>query len=529
MSWFSINKRDSLTKNIPLRKRLNWPVFIISGGILLLFVTTSVFFTEGVSKFVDKSFDFSITYFGAYWQILLLATFIVGLFLAFSKYGKVRLGNIDKPEMSFFKWVSIIVTSGLGAGAIFWAAAEPMYYFMEVPPMHSGIEAATNEAIAPAMAQSFTSWGFTAWVVYGAISAIVIMYAYYNKGMTMRPRTLLYPIFGKRIEHSRIGVAVDVFCILGAVAGTIGTIGFFGFQFSYWLHSVFGIPDVLFTQVFAVGGLIIVVTISAVTGIEKGIQFLSKLNIWLALGIAAFILLLGPGGFIIDTFISSYGTYITEFVNISTFRGDNEWSGAWMLFFFGWFIGYGPLMGILVARVSRGRTIREIFILVSIVASVISHFWFTILGGSGIFYELKNSGSVSAPLLEDGLPAAIISIANQLPLGSLLVIVLLVLTLVFVVTTADSMSFSISMAVTGEGDPPKVIRVFWVFIMGAISIILINIGEGSIDALQSFIVVTAVPISILMLPIIWTAPRIAKKLAIEQNIITSKDLKSKNH
>src|SRR5699024_741606 len=139
-----------------------------------------------------------------------------------------------------------------------------------------------------------------------------------------------------------------------------------------------------------------------------------------------------------------------------------------------------------------------------------------LLGGSGIFYELKNSGSVSAPLLEDGLPAAIISIANQLPLGSLLVIVLLVLTLVFVVTTADSMSFSISMAVTGEGDPPKVIRVFWVFMMGAISIILINIGEGSIDVLQSFIVVTAVPISILMLPIIWTAPRIAKKLAIEQ-------------
>src|SRR5699024_615905 len=148
------------------------------------------------------------------------------------------------------------------------------------------------------------------------ISSIVIMYAYYNKGLTMRPRTLLYPIFGKRIEHSRIGVAVDDFCILGAVAGTIGTIGFFGLQFSYVLHSLFGIPDVLFTQVFAVGGLIIVVTISAVTGIVKGIQFLSKLNIWLALGIAAFILLLVPGGFIIDTFISSYGTYITEFVNI---------------------------------------------------------------------------------------------------------------------------------------------------------------------------------------------------------------------
>src|SRR5699024_6305924 len=177
-------------------------------------------------------------------------------------------------------------------------------------------------------------------------------------------------------------------------------------------------------------------------------QFLSKLNIWLALGIAAFILLLGPGGFIIDTLISSYGTYITEFVNISTVRGDNEWSGAWMLFFFGWFIVYGPLMGFLVARVSRGRTIIEIFLVVSFVSSLLSHFWFTRVVGSGIFYELQNSGSVSTPLLDNGLPAAIIAIANQLPLRSLLVMVLLVLTLVFVVTTADSMSFSISMAVT---------------------------------------------------------------------------------
>src|SRR5699024_11220837 len=138
----------SLTKNIPLRKRLNWPVFMISGGILLLFVFTSVFFTEGVSKFVDKSFNLSITYFGAYWQVLLLATFIVGLFLAFSKYGNVRLGNIDKPEMSFFKWVSIIVTSGLVAGGIFWAAAEPVYYFRFIPQIHSGTDAANNVPIA---------------------------------------------------------------------------------------------------------------------------------------------------------------------------------------------------------------------------------------------------------------------------------------------------------------------------------------------------------------------------------------------
>ncbi|NQD99105.1 BCCT family transporter, partial [Staphylococcus xylosus] len=297
-----------------------------------------------------------------------------------------------------------------------------------------------------------------------------------------------------------------------------------------WLHSIFGIPDNIITQILSVTGLMVVVTISATTGIEKGIQFLSKLNVWLALALAAFILLLGPGHFIIDTFISSYGVYITHFLEISTFRGNDKWAGTWMLFFFGWFIGYGPLMGMLVARVSRGRTIREIFLLVSIVAAVVSHIWFSILGGSGLSYEIKNSGTISGPLTDNGLPAAVISIASHLPLGTVMVIVLLLLTLIFVITTADTMSYSISMSVTGEGDPPKMIRLFWVVIMGVISIILINIGEGSINAIQSFIIVTAVPISIIMLPAVWTAPKIAHKLAIEQNIAVNKEKEtSKNN
>lgn len=510
------------------KNKIDWPVFTISGGILVLFVIMSSLFTKATSDFVEKGFQFSINYFGAFWQILLLATFGVGLFLAFSKYGRVRLGNSSKPDMGFFKWSAIVITAGLGAGAIFWAAAEPMYYFIDVPPtMDTSIKNKSAEAIPAAMAQSFTSWGFTAWSVYGAVSGIIIMYAHYNKGMKIRPRTLLYPVFGKKIEHNNTGSLIDVLCILGAVAGTIGTIGFFGFQFSYWLHSIFGLPDNIMTQVLSVIGLIIVVTISAVTGIDKGIQFLSKLNVWLAIGIAAFILLVGPGKFIIDTFISSYGIYITQFIDISTFRGDDKWAGSWMLFFFGWFIGYGPLMGMLVARVSKGRTIREIFLLVSIVAGIVSHLWFTILGGSGLFYENKHSGEISNPLSENGLPAAVISIATNLPLGTILVVVLLILTLIFVITTADTMSYSISMSVTGEGNPPKIIRVFWVAVMGVVSVILINIGEGSIDAIQSFIIITAVPISIIMLPTVWTAPKIAHKLAIDQQLIEPNKNKEK--
>ncbi|MEH7384443.1 BCCT family transporter [Bacillus sp. JJ1521] len=502
-----------------LKEKIDWPVFLISGGVLVLFVLLSAFNVDGVTKLVTSGFNLSIKYFGAYWQLLLLATFIVGAVLSFSKYGNVRLGKLNKPEMGFFKWAAIIVTAGLGAGGVFWAAAEPMYYFMDVPPMHKGILPGTEEAIGPALAQSYMSWGFTAWAIYGAISTIVIMYAHNHKGMPLKPRTLLYPIFGEKIRNSVWGTLADVFCILGAAAGTIGPIGFLGLQVSYGVNAVFGWPDGFGTQLIIIIGLTSVVLISTITGIDKGIQWFSRLNVNMAVAIGIFLLLFGPGEFIINSFVSSFGTFMSEFMTISTFRGDQEWLGYWMLFFFGWFIGFGPLVALLVARISRGRKIREIFVVVSVISSLTTNFWFTILGGSGIFYELKNVGSVSGPLTEGGLPAAIIAIANQMPLGSIMPFLFLLLTVLFVVTTVDSMAYSIAMSVTGVGDPPRTIRTFWAVVMAVIAIILIKIGDGGIGALQSFVVIAAVPVSILMMPILWHAPKLAKRMAIEQGIV----------
>ncbi|WP_134704380.1 BCCT family transporter [Ammoniphilus sp. YIM 78166] len=509
-------------------KKIDWPVFNISGGLLLLFVILSIVNVEAVSKFVSTGFDLSIRYFGAYWQLLLLATFAVGLGLSCSRYGRVKLGNLAKPEMSRFKWVSIIVVSGLGAGGVFWAAAEPMYYFMDVPPMHQGIESGTQQAIAPALAQTFMDWGFTAWAVYGAISAVIFMYAHYHKGMPLKPRTLLYPILGDKILTSKWGTVADSVCIIGAAAGTIGPIGFLGLQVSYGLNSLFGIPDNGITQALIIIGLISVTVFSTVTGIDKGIQWFSKLNVIMAVIIAFFILLFGPGGFIIDSFVSSFGFYVSEFINISTYRQDQGWLGWWMLFFFGWFIGFGPMVAMLVARISRGRTVREIFLAVAVISSLTTNFWFTVVGGSGIFYEMNKAGSVSGPLNENGLPAAIIAIAQQMPLSAIMPIIFLILTILFVVTTADSMSYTLAMGVTGEGDPPAFTRVFWAVLMGFIAIILINIGSGGINALQSFVVIAAVPVSILLLPSLWHAPQLARKLAIEQGIVEAEHLDVKD-
>lgn len=507
-------------KNI--KQKMDWPVFIWSGGILVAFVVFSLIKLEAVSNFVNVGFDLSIKYFGAYWQFLMLATFIVGAAIAVSKYGKVRLGDGSKPEMSYFKWAAVILTTGLGAGGVFWAAAEPMYYFIDVPPMHNDIDGGTAAAIRPALAQSYMSWGFTAWSVYGAVSSIILIYAHKHKGMPLQPRTLLYPILKDKILTSKWGTAADVICIIGAAAGTIGPIGFLGLQVSYGLEAIFGIPDTFITQLIVIIALTGVVLVSALTGIERGIQFLSKLNVNVVAVIAVFLIILGPGLFILKSFATSYGTYITDFINISTFRGDNAWLGSWMLFFFGWFIGFGPLVSLFVARISDGRKIREIFFVVAIIAPVVTNLWFTVLGGTGIFYEIKNAGSISEPLNDGGLPSAIIAIAEQMPLGLIMPTVFLILTTLFVVTTVDSMSYSISMSVTGEENPPKAIRLFWVVIMAAIASILIEIGEGGIGALQSFVVIAAVPVSILLLPVLWYAPKIARTLAIEQGLVKSK-------
>ncbi|WP_051287683.1 BCCT family transporter [Alkalicoccus chagannorensis] len=490
---------------------------LISGGLLIAFVIASLINVDAVGAFVDWSFGFATTYFGAFWQVLMLLTFLVAMVIAFSKFGHIRLGRTAEPELGTFKWISIIMCTLLAGGGVFWAAAEPINHFLEVPPMFDA-EAGTAEAVVPAMAQAFLDWGFLAWAILGTLSAIVIMYGHFHRGMPLKPRTLLYPVFGEKIAAPKnpIGIAADAFSIISVAAGTIGPIGFLGLQAAYGLDSLFGIPDVFLTQLLIVFGLVAIAAVSAATGLHKGIQFLSRWNVILTLALIFLVLILGPGGFIIDTFIGTMGVYTRDFLELSLYRGDTAWLSFWTLFFWGWFIGYAPMMAIFIARISRGRTIRQLVTAVAIAAPLITNFWFSVVGGSGIFYELQEAGAVSGALDEGGMPAAMIAIVEQMPFGTLLAAAFLVVTVIFVATTTDSMSYTISMAVTGSPSPKASLRVFWALLMGAVASVLLYLGEGSVDALQSFIVFAALPVSLLLLPTLWTAPRIVKTLYNEQ-------------
>lgn len=493
--------------------RVNIPLFLISGGFIALFCIAALIDLDALSAAVDWGFNVSATYFGLYWQILLLATFLIGLVLCVLPGGRAIMGGLSTPEFTTFQWGSMIMCTLLAGGGVFWAAGEPIAHFLSSPPLF-GAAAGSAEAVTPAIAQSFMHWGFLAWAILGSLSTVMLMHYHYEKGLPLAPRTLLYPVFGEHAIRGPIGVIADASSIVAVVAGTVGPIGFLGLQVSYGLSDLFNLPNVFATQALVIVGLAAIYTVSAMTGLSRGIQALSKLNVILAAALLLFVLIAGPTGFIFSTFFTGFGSYLANFFQMALFRGEAGffgapgWLGWWTVFFWGWFMGYGPLMAMFIARVSRGRSIRSIIIMLSIVAPIVTNFWFTILGGTGISMELANPGTISGAFEGFNLPAALLAITTNLPLGFLVSILFLILTTIFVATTGDSMSFVISATMSRGATPPAMLRVFWGAAMGVMAIILISVGSGGVSKLQSFIVVTAVPVSLLLLPSLWDALRI---------------------
>ncbi|TFH90409.1 BCCT family transporter [Vibrio ouci] len=503
--------------NIRSQLELSNPVLWISGSFLTIFVLLALFDTQLLTNLVNLGFGYATQLFGGYWQLLILANFVIGLFLTLGQTGYVRLGGLEQPEVGTFKWLSILLCTLLAGGGVFWAAAEPIAHFVSPPPFYGQAEA--RDMAINALSQSFMHWGFLAWAILGSLSSIVLMYLHYEKGLPLKPRTLLYPLFGERALHGWFGNTVDALSIIAVAAGTIGPIGFLGLQISYAVNALFGIPDGLMTQTLVVLLAMAAYTLSALSGLSKGMQLISRYNIILSLVLVVFILIAGPTSFIVDGYIQGMGQMIDNFVPMALYRGDTNWLSWWTVFFWGWFIGYAPMMAIFIARISRGRTIRQLILAISIVAPLITCFWFSIVGGSGLAFELANPGSIKAGFEGFNLPGVLLAITQQLPFSMLLAVLFLILTTTFIVTTGDSMTYTISMVMTGDSQPNALIRTFWGIVMGAIAIVLISMGEGGISALQSFIVITAVPASFIILPSLWAAPKFAHQMAKQQSLL----------
>ncbi len=497
-------------------KNVRWPEFSISAGFLFLFVVVSMINYKWVGDMIRALNGFIMTYLGSLFQCVFLLIFVSCLVIGFSKYGDIRIGGKEaKPELSTFTWFAIILTTLLAGGGVFFSAAEPMYHFLSVPPMYPEVEASTQAAVAPAFALSYLHWGFLAWAVQ-AIGVSILVYACEYRGMPLRSRSLLYPFLGEKGVMGMPGTLMESFSLIAVAAGTIGPIGFLALQLSYSLNLLFGIPDTYSTQLVVLIVITAIYTIGASTGIYKGISALSNWTIYLTIFMIGAVLLLGPGSFILNSFLNSMGLYLADFPRISLSRVDPEWAGAWTAFYWAWFLSYAPTMAILLVNISKGRTFRQLMFAVCIFGPLMTNFWFTILGGAGIFFELQTPGVVSAPLYEYGLPAALITIMGNMPFSSVLVPISLVLVVLFLVTTGAGVTYTMATAVTGMAVPYKWVRVLWGVLLGATAAVLIKIGDSGIGSLQNFIIIATVPLFIMYIPQMWGAIMMSVKLFIIQ-------------
>ena len=496
-------------------------VLIFSIGFIVAFLALSLYDLTLVADSISAGFAWTALVLGSYFQLLLLLTFFIAIGLAMTPAAKAKIGNLDAPEMSTFKWLSIILCTLLAGGGVFFAAGEPVYHFVVTPPAFES-EAGTAEAVSGALGQSFMHWGFMAWAVLGSLTAVVLAHAHYVKGQPLQPRTLLYPVLGERLMRGPLGGIVDACCVISLVAGTVGPIGFLATQVSFGLHELFGLPEGYPGQLIILAVLGSIYVLSSMSGVHKGIQLLSRFNVLLALAIGAVIIVFGPTLFLVNSYVSGMGAYISEFFTMATMTAETApawWMQWWTVFFFAWFIGYAPLMAIFVARISRGRSIREMIIAVAILAPIATTVWFTLLGGSGIYYQLTGVIDLTEALNNFQFDVATLTVAQALPGGTWMALAILMLTTIFVATTGDSMSYAIAVVGAGHDNPSPFMRAFWGIAMALMAAVLLYMGAGQIGALQQFIVITAIPVSLILMPSLWNGPQAAYAMAREQGII----------
>ncbi|MEZ4236573.1 MAG: BCCT family transporter [Myxococcota bacterium] len=432
----------------------------------------------------------------------LLATssfLLLAAILALSPVGDLRLGRDDDgPEFSLVSWLAMLFAAGMGSGLLFWGAAEPVWHFASPPP---GGEAGTVEAARRALVITNLHWGFHAWGIYG-IGALTLAWFGYRKGTSFLPSApVLHEIGGPWARW--IGAVADVVAVLAVVFGVAGSLGMGLLQVMAGLHVIVGTPT---ESAPLMAGLLVLTTIaylvSASTSLDRGIQILSNLNMALAVGILAWVLLLGPTGFLMQAFTTSIGDYLGALVPLSTrlfpYRAGAAWSHAWTLTYLVWWVAWAPFTGVFIARISRGRTIREFLLGVVCAPTLFSLLWFGVFGGTGLFLELFGGGGFAELVLSD-VTGALFGLFAHLPGTRVLDVLALALVMIFLVTSADSASFVLGMLTTGgSGDPPATRKVTWGVLVALLAAAGMFSG-GGVPVLRALAIVGAVPFTFVLL------------------------------
>lgn len=427
---------------------------------------------------------------------------IVSVVMAFSRLGNVRIGGVNaRPSFGNFAWYSMLISAGMGIGLMFWAVGEPLYHEMQSPPIFEN-----GHSAAQAMATTFFHWGLHPWGIY-ALIALALSFFAYNKKLPLSLRSVFYPLLKDRI-FGIWGDMIDILAVVACLFGLATSLGLGVQQINSGLNYLFGIQISVTTQVVLICIITAMATISVVSGLDKGVKILSELNIRMAFIFMVIVLILGPTSYIIKLFSNSLGVYLNNFIQSAFYVGDSggTWQGKWSVFYLAWWISWSPFVGMFIARISKGRTIREFVLAVMLVPSLLSFVWLTTFGGTAIQINAMQNGALFETV-GSNLPVALFEMLQYLQspifegiLRTLLSILGTLLVISFFVTSSDSGSLVVDNITSGgKLNSPVPQRVFWACMEGLIAIILLLIGgEAALKALRTAVIGTGLPFAIIL-------------------------------
>ncbi|QFZ54561.1 BCCT family transporter [Oceanihabitans sp. IOP_32] len=474
---------------------VNGPVFFTSAITIVIIITLVLLFEEKADKFFSDTLSLISNNVGWFFILSVNIYLVFMAYLAFSKFGKLRIGGQNaKPEFKTLSWFAMLFSAGMGIGLLFYSIAEPIYHFAN-PPMAEG---GTVEAAKEAMSFTFLHWGFHAWAAY-ALVGLSLAYFTYTRGLPLTIRSVFYPFLGDRI-YGRIGDAIDIFAVLATLCGLATSLGVGVQQISAGLNHLFEIDSGVQTQILLILGITAVATISVVLGVDKGVRVLSEWNMRIAVLLLIIVVILGPTIFIFQSFVQNTGNYLSSFLEISTWTAsytETDWQNAWTIFYWGWWIAWSPFVGMFIARISKGRTVKEFVLGVLLVPSIVTFFWMTAFGSTALHDALLGSEIVVNAVNND-VATALFVFLEDYPFTFILNIVAIVLITGFFVTSSDSGSLVVdSLTTGGKIDAPVGQRIFWAFAEGGIAAVLL-LG-GGLQALQTATVVTGLPFAIILI------------------------------
>lgn len=473
------------------------PVFIPAVAVILIMVVGTISNPELAGQLFADTLSYITRTFGWFYMLSVAFFLVFIVIIALTSWGQIKLGpDHADPQYSFPAWFAMLFSAGYGIALLFFGVAEPVLHYA-TPPAGAG---ETVDAAKQAMQIAFFHWGFHIWAIYGLVG-LVLAYFAFRHGLPLSMRSALYPLIGERI-HGPIGHTVDVFAILGTMFGIATTLGLSVAQINAGINYLWpGIPVNVTVQIIAIAAITGLAILSVVAGLDKGVKRLSILNMVLALILMAFVFFAGPSIHILESFLQNTGSYLNNIVertfNLQAYT-RSDWIGNWTLFIFGWTIAWAPFVGLFIAKISRGRTIRQFVFGVMFVPSIFTFLWFSIFGDTAL-NEIMNEGYVTLiGAVQEDHAIALFKLYEVLPFTSIASFVTVILIITFFVTSSDSGSLVIdSLASGGASVTPAWQRVFWASAEGVVAAALLL--AGGLSALQTMTIASALPFSIIMI------------------------------